>query len=192
MKLRSFLAFDITEELKTEFESVISLLSPKTKAVKWVDPKLMHCTMNFFGNVEEELLLGKLSQVIESNVKYQAPFSLVSRGIGAFPNWRYPRVVWAGLSGDSETAISLQKRLEDAFSEFGFPKDPRAFRLHLTLGRAKSAIKDSISLMQVVEKLADREFGEFTVKDIVLYRSDLTRNGPIYTALKRFALGGTK
>ena len=61
MKIRSFLAFDIPDELKDELASVIELLQPKVKGIKWVAPEKMHCTIRFFGNVEEDLLMGRLS-----------------------------------------------------------------------------------------------------------------------------------
>jgi len=190
MKLRSFLAFDITDKMKAELSQLLALLSPKAKGVRWVKPELMHCTLRFFGDIEEELLLGRFSEVVENEVRHQGPIHLIGRGIGAFPNWRYPRILWAGLSGDADSMISLQARLEDAFKEFDFIKDPRTFRLHLTLGRARSALKGCEALMQLVEKLADKEFGEFNVSSLTLYKSVLTKDGPVYTALKNFPFGG--
>lgn len=189
MKLRSFLAFDITEDMRGELVQIIALLSTKTKDLRWIRPELMHCTLRFFGDVEEDVLLGKLTDTIAKEVKHQAPIHLSGKGIGVFPNWRYPRVLWAGIAGETESMISLQAKLEDAFEEFGFGKDPRVFRLHLTLGRAKSPIKHPETLMQVVEKLSDRDFGEFTVSNLTLYKSVLTREGPVYTALETFRLG---
>ena len=192
MSIRSFLAFDITDEVKNEMASIIKLLEPKAKGVKWINPELMHCTMKFFGYVEEKLLSGNISAVIEEAVKNQAPFNLKGIGVGVFPNWRYPRVIWAGLVGDVEAAISLHEKLEAVLRPFDFKKDERQFRMHLTLGRAKSPLKNCGALVALVEKLADKEFGEFTVDHLTLYKSVLTREGPIYTALREFKLGGDK
>jgi 2'-5' RNA ligase len=136
--------------------------------------------------------MGKLAGVIGREVRHQSPIHLSGHGIGVFPNWRYPRVLWAGLTGQTDAVISLHAKLEDAFEEFGLKKDPRELRLHLTLGRAKTAFKDREALTAIVEKMAEKEFGEFDIKELVLYRSDLTKEGPIYTALKRFPLGGHK
>ncbi|MFH0798605.1 MAG: RNA 2',3'-cyclic phosphodiesterase [Pseudomonadota bacterium] len=190
MKLRSFLAFDINDEMRAELASIIALLSPKAKGVRWVKPELMHCTLRFFGDVEEDMLVGNLSEVIEREIRHQTPIHLTGRGVGAFPNWRYPRVLWAGLAGETEAMMSLHAKLAAAFEEFDLPKDRREFRLHLTLGRMKSAPRDSGPLMQLVEKLADREFGELDIRTLTLYKSVLTKEGPIYTGLKTFNLGG--
>ena len=192
MKIRSFLAFDLTDEIRQELGQIIGLLSPKAKGVKWVKPGVMHCTMKFFGDVEEDLLSGKLSQVIEETVKYQSPIHLKGVGIGVFPNWRYPRVIWAGLTGEVDAAIALHERLEAVFEPFGLKKDERQFRLHLTLGRTKAPLKNCDALVSLVEKLVDREFGEFVIDHLTLYKSVLTREGPIYTPLKTYPLGGGK
>ena len=190
MKHRSFLAFDINEAMRSELSQVIALLSTKAKGVRWVKPELMHCTLRFFGEVEEETLTGRLSEVVSQAVLHQAPIHILGEGIGCFPNWRYPRILWAGLGGDTDAMISLHSRLEAAFEEFGFERDPRALRLHLTLGRAKSAIKGCEPLIQVVEKLTDRRFGEFNVSSLTLYKSVLTKEGPIYTPIRKFPFGG--
>ena len=190
MKIRSFLAFDIPEELKTELGKLIALFSPKVRGIKWVKPELIHCTIRFFGDVEEELAMGRLSRLIEQEVRHQAPFKLAGHGVGVFPNWRYPRVLWVGLQGETETVISLHARLEEAFTELGIRKDPRVLRVHLTLGRARAPFKDSEALVNMVEKMADTDLGEFTVDSLALYKSELTPQGPIYTVLKRFPLGG--
>jgi len=192
MKIRSFLAFDIPDKLRAELAQVIELLTPKVKGIKWVHPDKMHCTIRFFGNVEEDVLMGKLSAVIAREVRHQSPIHLTGHGIGVFPNWRYPKVLWAGLTGETDSLISLHAKLEEAFEEFGLKKDPRELRLHLTLGRAKTPFKDREALTAIVEKMAEKEFGEFDIKELVLYKSDLTREGPIYTALKRFPLGVQK
>lgn len=190
MKHRAFLAFDITDHMRAELAQVIGLLSTKTKGVRWVKPDLMHCTLRFFGEVDEDILDGRLSEVIAATVLHQAPIHILGEGIGCFPNWRYPRILWAGLGGDTEAMISLHARLEESFGEFGFQSDPRALRLHLTLGRAKSALKSCEPLIQVVEKLTDRRFGEFNVSALTLYKSVLTKDGPVYTALRKFPFGG--
>lgn len=192
MKLRSFLAFDITDEMRIELAQIIALIAPKAKDVRWVKPELMHCTLKFFGDVEEGLLLGRLSDVIANEVRHQAPVRLVGQGVGVFPNWRYPRVIWGGLAGETEAMMSLQAKLEEAFKEFGFKRDQRRFRLHLTIGRTRSPIKNPQGLMQIVEKLSDRNFGDITVSSLTLYKSVLTKEGSVYTALKKIEMGKNK
>jgi len=188
MKIRSFLAFDINDDIKKELSSLIQILEPKAKGMKWTKPDLMHCTMKFFGDVEEELLLGDISKAIEDVAQQQAKIRLKGVGIGVFPNWRYPRVIWAGLSGEIDEAILLHEKLETALESFGLKRDARVFRLHLTLGRAKSPLKNPDSLVALVEKLIGRAFGEIVIDCLNLYKSVLTKQGPVYTLLKQLNL----
>ena len=63
--------------------------------------------------------------------------------------------------------------------------------MHLTLAKAKkSSFKGKDQLMPLVEKLVAREFGEIEIDQLILYKSELTPEGPIYTPLRTFALGG--
>lgn len=188
MKIRSFLAFDIAEEMKKDLKALIDFLSPKAKGVKWVDPNLMHCTIKFFGDVEETILMGELSEIIKAEVAKTTAFRLKGVGIGAFPNWRYPRVIWAGLTGETEPIIGLHQRLEEVFEKFHIGRDQRALRLHLTLGRVKEAMKDKHDFISCVEKLSAKDFGNLEIKELMLYKSQLTPSGPIYTQLNSFPL----
>ncbi|MFH1874876.1 MAG: RNA 2',3'-cyclic phosphodiesterase [Pseudomonadota bacterium] len=192
MEIRSFLAFDINDALKKELGQLIELLEPKAKGFKWLKPDNMHCTLKFFGNIDEDLLLGDISKNIQAVLDEEPPLDFVGVGVGVFPNWRYPRVIWTGLTGDVEQVICLHAKLEEKFLKFNIQKDPRAFRLHLTIGRTKSALKNPEGLVTLLEKLAGKEFGSIHVDNLVLYKSELTKDGPIYTALKTFSLRGNK
>ncbi len=189
MKIKSFLAFEVSKEMRKNLHSMATLLSTKVDCIHWVPPSSMHCTLRFFDNVDESLLSGKVSDTIQREVRHQKPFTLFGQGIGVFPNWRYPKILWSGLQGDTEAVMSLHAKLEEAFEAFGFKYDPRQFRLHLTLGRAKSKFKDPNTLMQLVEKLSERDYGSVLVNELVLYQIHLDEQEPRYTELNRFQLG---
>ncbi|HPW45014.1 MAG TPA: RNA 2',3'-cyclic phosphodiesterase [bacterium] len=189
MKIRSFLAFDISDEMRGELSSLITFFSGKISGIKWMKPELLHGTLRFFGDVEENILFGDVSRVVEYELRHQSPLRLSGHGVGVFPNWRYPSIIWAGLQGDTEPMIGLYSRLEEAFRDFGFKEDKRAFRMHLTLGRAKGNFGGAKDFIRVLEKMSDAEFGETVVDSLTLYKSELTRNGPIYTVIRKFAFG---
>lgn len=191
MKFRSFLAFDIPDVVRTELASAIEFMAQKVKGVSWIDPQRLHCTVKFFGDVEEEFLLGKVAEVIAEELEGHVPMKLTATGIGVFPNWRYPRVIWAGLTGETESALMLYDGLAKVFEPLGLPRDQRAFRLHLTLGRAKSRLNKTEALVTFIEKQVTRDFGDVLVDRLTLYRSVLTRKGSVYTPLRQFFLGGS-
>lgn len=191
MKLRSFLAFTIPVAVQASLAAMMKLMAARADGFSWVAPDRLHCTLKFFGAVEETLLAGEITRVIDAVTAEQSPIELHATGIGAFPNWRYPRVIWAGMSGETEAALSLHEKLEHAFAPLGVQQDERAFRLHFTLARAKGRRKGVTELMQLVEKQAGQHFGAVAVDRLTLFKSVLTPNGSIYTPLKVFPLRGT-
>ncbi|PIR16513.1 MAG: RNA 2',3'-cyclic phosphodiesterase [Deltaproteobacteria bacterium CG11_big_fil_rev_8_21_14_0_20_49_13] len=186
-KIRSFLAFDIPPEVKQKLSRLISDFSKKEKGVKWLNASLLHVTMKFFGDVEEELLMGDIVDSIGSVTSSCAPVSLDCQGLGVFPNWKYPNVIWAGFLGDVELVLSMQAELEKALAKYPIKKDDRAFRLHLTIGRAKE-LKSTSLLMKQINELGPISFGKVVIDHLTLYKSVLTKEGSVYTALKKFDL----
>lgn len=190
--VRAFIAIPLPEsfrqglaELRRELERLA------LEGVRWVAPQSIHLTLKFLGDTPHSELPAvedALSRVTEG----EAPFSLRSQGLGAFPSWHGPRVIWAGLE-DSPALIRLQHTLELALAELGFPPEERPFAAHLTLGRV------SRPLVEVQrERLADfaRDFsanslGVIPVDQVCLFQSRLRPTGPIYTCLFSAGLAGT-
>src|SRR5207245_3294713 len=56
-------------------------------------------------------------------------------GFGVFPDFHRPRVVWVGIAPEPALEL-LQHQVEREYAPLGFPTEARAFRPHLTLGRA--------------------------------------------------------
>ena len=188
MKLRAFLAFDLPEFVQTRLAALVHDLRSYDDAVRWTEPGKFHVTVAFLGSVDETTLLGPVSNCIAALTTATKPVALECQGIGVFPNWKYPRVIWAGFSGETEPLMQLHEHLAAVLPEFGIANDDRAFRLHLTLGRAK-ALKGASPLVKRVESLGPVSFGEATIDQLILYKSQLTKAGPIYTPLTAFPLG---
>lgn len=188
LKIRSFLAFTVSADLRRELGGMVELLASKVDGITWVRSDHIHCTLKFFGNVEETLLREKIAPTVAAISSTTSSITLAAVGLGAFPNWRYPRVVWAGLAGETERIAKLHEQLEASFVPFGIKRENRDFRLHLTLGRAKGRIKHTPEFSTFIEKQAIREFGTFPVDHLVLMKSVLTRRGAEYTPLQTFPL----
>lgn len=188
MSVRSFLAIDIPEGVRSNLAGVIHDLKNYDEDVSWTDPTKFHITVRFFGDIEEDLLLGEVSDTIAVSISQAKPTLLECSGVGVFPNWKYPRVIWAGFVGDTDPVIRLHDDIDDALLGFSLQLDERAFRLHLTIGRCKST-KKKASLVKRVENLGVVSFGDVPINELTLYRSELTSAGAVYTALKTFKIG---
>jgi 2'-5' RNA ligase len=76
--------------------------------------------------------------------------------------------------------------LDKEFVKLGFDKD-RKFSSHLTIGRMKSA-KGKNEVKSKIEEFSEVEIGEMAVDKIILKKSTLTPQGPIYDDIKVFEL----
>jgi 2'-5' RNA ligase len=156
--------------------------------VKWVLPEKIHLTLKFFGNIEESKV-DPILQSIGGLIQRTSPFSMKVQGVGAFPHSKNPRVIWMGLMGGKEGLATFQKELEGTLAKIGFDPEDRPFQPHLTLGRVKTS-RGKDDLIGKMEKHREEEFGSVEVEEVVLFKSELTPTGPVYTALKKLRLGG--
>jgi len=180
-RVRSFVAFDIDNELVVQRFSEVQATLAKTGAdLKLVEPKNIHITMRFLGDIPASTV----EQIHGAMAKVDfAPFDVEIRGVGVFPDLRYARVVWAGIRKGSEELRAVFNQLEPRLRELGFKPDPKGFSPHLTLARVKTG-RNKDELARCVTGLVDNEFGVVRASCLRLKRSALTPRGPIYSTLK--------
>jgi len=118
------------------------------------------------------------------------PIAVSVRGLGVFPGIKRPRVIWAGLGGDIRPLLDLRQRLEENLAAVDFPKDRKAFKAHLTLGRIKQAAEPA-SIRQLLSDYAGLSSDEFAFNAAILFKSDLKPSGAVHSVLKQVGLGMT-
>ncbi len=178
-KFRGFIAIDIDVSSKLiDFDNEIK----KTGAnVKLVEPKNIHITLKFLGDIEESII-ENIERIMKESITEIKPFGIQLKGTGVFPNQNYIKVVWIGIKQGDQIGI-IAHRIDEQLGSLGFKKDKRAFSPHLTIARVKSA-KNKDKLLQTIESYSDTVFTDMIVDSIKLKKSDLTPKGPIYTTLK--------
>jgi RNA 2',3'-cyclic 3'-phosphodiesterase len=186
--IRAFLAIEPPEEV---LQAIVRLQEKLKREiggkVSWTKPQGQHLTLKFFGDISVDEVTN-ISEVVKVRVAVGWSLNLKVEKLGVFPDARNPRVLWCGISGDAAKLAALQKQLDNDFAGIGFPAEDRPFRPHLTLGR----IKDSHGLTGLdvaMKKHGAFAAGEFTSKELILFQSQLTPQGALYTRLAEFALG---
>ncbi len=142
-------------------------------------PESPHLTIKFLGEVDEEKLDALKALIKKIDAKR---INLRLGPIGAFADWKKPRVLWVGVE-PAQDVIRLQQQVDVLLKDM-FPKDEK-FHPHITLARVKEDI--DAPMTGKIQKLAV-EPREFTIDKLVLYRSVLTRQGPVYTELAKIDL----
>lgn len=181
--IRSFIAFDIdSQSILKKIEDAQNFLVKTGADLKLVEPKNIHMTVRFLGNITPPMI----EKVFEEMKKVQfTPFNIKICGVGAFPNLRYPRVVWAGITEGADQLRSIFNQLEPSLRSLGFTPDSKGFSPHLTIARVKSG-RNKAELCRVISENANYEFGIVQATCLRLKKSDLTPKGPIYSTLKEF------
>ncbi len=182
-KIRSFLAVDFNAFYEEELDSLIRILKKEYADGKWTRSKAAHLTLNFFGEIDQKSVDG-IIRALEPMTETRLTFEVVLQGVGAFPSFARPRVLWAGLAGDVRDLLELKQEIDVCLEKIGIPPETRPFHPHLTLGRVPSAVKRNICLADQILNYASLK--KFKVNRLVLFRSDLGREGPRYTALHDF------
>jgi 2'-5' RNA ligase len=181
--IRSFVAFDIDNESILKRMADVQTLLVKTGAdLKLVEPKNIHITLRFLGNITTPMV-EKIFE--EMKMVRFFPFDAKIYGVGAFPSSRYPRVLWAGITDGADQLLSVFNQLEPRLRGLGFAPDSKGFSPHLTIARVKSE-RNKAELARFIGEKANYEFGIVKAACLRLKRSDLTPRGPIYSTLKEF------
>lgn len=183
--MRLFIAFDTDEDIQAALKRAQKSMG-RLPGVKWAAPEAMHITVKFIGEFPAEKV-GDVLEVMREAVKGVRPFEFAVRRLGWFPPGRRPRVVWAGLEDDGGALGLVAGRLERGMAALGVAPEGRAFKAHLTLGRARGEV-ESAGLEAAFAKVADREFGRHAAKELVLYMSELYPSGAVYTRMGAAAL----
>ncbi len=181
-EFRAFIAIELPPPVHEELSRVIAeLRAGHERSVKWVDPQLIHLTLKFLGNTRFEKA-PEVTEAIRQAARTIKPFLLEMNGLGAFPNDRTPRVIWAGVSGDIPTLQALQKEIERALTPLGFAPEGKEFSPHLTLGRVREGIfpKERAELGKKLGMIEMPKGIAIPVTHICLMKSTLTPKGPLY------------
>ena len=189
MGIRSFLAFELPEDIRQIVTRVSGEVRKSSLEVRWVRPEFIHVTVVFLGDIQSEQVrpMGVPLNAVCAN---HEPFKIFLKPMGCFPNSRNPRVIWLGIGGDLERMSRFRDDLQQALSPFGIKEEERAFRPHLTLGRFKKAGKSPAELERLLSTYRDLSSPPCTLNELVLFRSDLKPGGAVYTKMSSWPLSG--
>jgi 2'-5' RNA ligase len=183
--IRSFIAIELPAGIKLALGRMqAQLKSGGGGQVKWVDPDIMHLTLKFLGNIDTALVT-RITAALEQACRGVRPFPIELNGLGVFPNARRVQVVWVDLTGEVEKLGQLQKNIDAVLTPLGFKAENRPFTPHLTLARVReeAAPEERQALGQLVAGTVPEGGGSMKVDAVHLMRSQLMRDGPIYTRI---------
>jgi 2'-5' RNA ligase len=190
---RLFIAAPLPNAVLDHLGHLLDDLSSRNLPVRWVAPNALHLTLHFIGEVpieRAELLRMSFANLTPKTGQAR----LATGGLGVFPNQKRPRVIWIGLNGQTDRLTELYNTVGGLLDRLDIPTEDRSFRPHLTLGRARDTV-DQLFPYQLgeafqtssIREIVDHPI-EFTISELILYRSHLEKSGARYESLATIRL----
>ena len=190
-KLRLFVAIPVSDAVREEILRVQRELQPLAPrgVVRWTKPEQFHLTLRFLGDVSSDCVAG-LQESVRAVCSGEPALHLQAQGVGFFPNARSPRVIWISITDGENRLADFQRKIEGAVQPFSAGAGSERFAGHVTLGRFNQyKWLDINELIASWKTMKSWKFGEWTVREIEIIRSELLATGSRYTQLAAIRLG---
>ena len=184
--IRAFIAAELPDNIIADLRLLAKDIRDLGINARWVRPENIHITLKFLGEINPAVI-EKTGNVLRETAGEYTPIKLKAKGMGVFPGIKRPRVIWAGLSEQTGKLIEMQKTLEENLEISGFPRETRAFKAHLTIGRIKGR-SDPNKILNAIQESSHFMTVTFNIDRITLFKSELKPTGAVYTRLISAAL----
>jgi 2'-5' RNA ligase len=183
--IRSFIAIDLSMDVSRRVSELTLGLQAEMEdlPIRWVPSENIHLTLKFLGDVSVANV-EHLTEILQSVAGTHHCFEISVGGIGVFPGFRKPRVIWLGVEAPS-MLMNVQHSITHETERLGYQSEERDFSPHLTIGRvARGAnYRELRSISKRLKSETVGFLGATRVEQLHLYKSDLLPSGAEYTKL---------
>lgn len=182
---RTFIAIELTNEVRARVAQHIACLRHELPDVRasWSREDNLHLTLKFLGNVPVADI-PKVSDAVASATKSAPSFELTFSDCGTFPPHGRPKVLWIGTQASG--LLELHPAIETGLATGGFPRESRSFHPHLTIARLRNS-QGARRLAELHQSLGFAPIA-FAVSEVIVFRSELLKQGSQHTAISRHKL----
>lgn len=196
--MRLFFAVELPEPVREQLYALQDEMRANlpVDAIRLVKHEQLHVTLAFLGEVPEE----KLEEVKETAnaLCLDSPGSkLKFEGLGAFPNWRSPHVIWVGVKENDLkphdkngplTALGTLLTTKCAALTGSAPENK--VLLHVTLARSSKRLSHNTAreVSRYLKALPEPNFGTASISEVVLFQSTLSSSGSRHDPIAHFNL----
>ena len=183
MKIRSFVALKIPDHALQELLKIKEEVIGAVRNTKWEPIDKLHITLKFLGDTEESNLQALIHSIQECLLNKKR-IELGFEKFGCFYKGKDPRILWGGLKENAYLSI-LAEEMDNNFSNFGYQKEERKFKPHITLLRFKGF--EDINKILTLTKITLPEI-QFVSDTVELFKSTLKPSGSVYESIEKFEL----
>lgn len=182
--LRAFIAIEISPKIQQAIHQVTSPLCAELGAsIRWTAPENIHLTLKFLGDVSPTQA-NALAAMLRSQADAVPAFEIHTGSLGAFPDAKRARILWIGIRAPAELD-ALFRGIDAACIRLGFEVEKRGLSPHLTIARVRqdASASDAQRIRRALEAAKVDSLGAVRVDSVHLFKSDLKRDGAVYTKL---------
>ena len=183
---RLFIGIHVDHEEQPDLKEVCRKLrigaDKREMNLRWPPLENWHVTLKFLGPVEEAIL-PKIQDAMERAALRGETAEVRASGIGAFPDERHARVLYAGVAR-SQAILDLQQAVDEELSSLGFLAENEDYRPHITIARLRS----SGSVTDLISPFVRKSFGKLKLRELVLFESIQAGAFPVYKPLSKAVL----
>ncbi len=188
--MRLFLAVEFEPQLKDALVRAISEIGIDHPPWRWVARSNFHLTLKFLGDMQKDLV-PRVIDTVEAVCRDAPAFDIELEGLGGFPNFKNPRVLFYHVVRGVDELVSLSRAIDSVLeTALSIPREKKPFRAHATVARIKRPIDPD--LVARLEGAPAVECPPQRVRQVSLMRSELRREGAIYQLVKGIALAEVK
>jgi 2'-5' RNA ligase len=188
--VRCFLAIELPEDVRRHLARVQGALRDPPDdvgSVSWVRRENWHVTLKFLGERADAEVV-RVCEALRGVVAGE-PMTLCPERMVYFPRRGPLRVIAVDVGGDVGRLSALYGRIDEACAAAGIERDARAFRGHITLGRARHGGRGGGFMSVRSRTLPELLPGpRFDTLEFALFQSELHPQGSRYTKLATFPL----
>ena len=192
--MRLFLAIELPRDVRSALDQGSRGLRGELPDARWVRPETQHLTLVFLGETDPEMVPSLDAELSKTTAAIPA-MSLSPTDVGAFPPRGKARVLWAGLDSDGDLPglqIAVRDAVERVVGPNGDTKKRKPFHPHVTLARCRSPWpRWAVDKLRTDFVWGDLRDHSIPIDQITLIRSQLLPQGPRYTTLHDYPLGGS-
>ncbi|HVA22035.1 MAG TPA: RNA 2',3'-cyclic phosphodiesterase [Candidatus Micrarchaeia archaeon] len=158
-----------------------------------VDPAGLHVTVHFFGPLPASGQ-ERAARVLRAVAAVHHPFDLTLAGLGAFPSWGRPRVLWLGCVEGDQHLLAIRRTGQAILAAHGFVPGAQPYRPHCTVARVRPACSPGLpARLGAAGGWPDGRPRTFPVAELRLMQSVNRPDGPAaYRTLVTAPLAGPR
>ena len=186
--IRAFVGFSLPAEVKETLEDIqfdLMDMVPEN-AINWNKPANLHLTLAFLGDNNQPEQIGQVCEALDTLAADHGKIALRMGPLGCFPRKRNPKVIYAGVQGQTKQLFKLKENLDAILEPIGYEPEQRKYTPHLTLGYVRKPDQVERAKFPFGSHLPEVEWTNGTLH---LYHSYKSKKGPVYKKIHSVKLG---